>query len=201
MHRLSRNLLGLGVFAWVGCGAPADLDETRFPLPNETGYSDGVGATGNGGRANLGGASSVSSGGAAGTRPQGGGGRAPSAGAGGGGSVTTGGGAASSGCPDDITVLFNRPATEGGCASAGCHLPGKIVPDLVSPNPEDRLVNIPASMSCGGKPYISADDSVLANKIEKGTPAPCGFKMPLGASISDADLACVMDWIAKVSGG
>jgi hypothetical protein len=197
MHRFSRSFLSLGVLAWLGCGAPADLDDTRFPRPNETGYVDGVGATGNGGRANLGGGSSVSTGGAAGSRPQGGG--APSTG--GGGSVAAGGGASTGGCPDDITLLFNRPAMQGGCASSGCHVPGGIVPDLVSPNVEMRLVNVSASQSCKARPYVSAGDSVLADKLEKGTPAPCGFKMPLGAAISDADLACVMDWIAEVSGG
>jgi hypothetical protein len=228
MHRLTTSWLCLGVLAAVSCGAPAELDESLFPGPNEVGYANdnGMGSTGTplggggaGGQAaspspgagspGVGGSGSSAappasgaSGSAAATPPSGGGGTPVAAGgsaqagaAGGGSAPTTGGG-----CPDDITVLLNRPVTDGGCAGGACHVPGGTSPDLVSPGVESRLVDVLSQ--CNGRPYIGADDSFLADKIG-GQQPECGFPMPFlqPDTLNDADRQCILDWIDEVSGG
>jgi hypothetical protein len=227
MHPFTRSLLGLSVLSLAACGAPAELDESLFPLPNATGYDDGaVGVGGAGVNAGLGGGGSLggaspgsggsnsANGGTSGNVSQGGmsplamGGGANLGGGmgsmgGGGGQAPGGGGSgnASGGCPDDITVLFKRPANQGGCDGTGCHIPGGTLPDLVSPNVEDRLVGVAASISCAPRPYIGAGDSVLADKIA-GMPTSCGSAMPFltPQSLSAADEQCILDWIEELSG-
>jgi hypothetical protein len=100
-------------------------------------------------------------------------------------------------------VLFNRPITAGGCAGDACHIPGKTNPDLVSPNPEQRLLNVMSQ--CNGRPYIGAadvDGGFLADKIA-GTPPECGLAMPffMPQALSADDEACILSWIDEVSGG
>lgn len=230
MHRLTTSWLCLGVLAAVSCGAPAELDESLFPGPNETGYADdnGTGSTGTplggggaGGQSPSAAAGSPSAGGSgspaaappsgasgsAGAAPQNGGGSTPvaaggsaQAGAAGGGSAPMTGGGSSGGCPDDITVLFNRPITAGGCAGDACHTPGNTAPDLVSPNVESRLLNVLSQ--CGGRPYVGAADSFLAEKIGGGQPE-CGYPMPffMPDALNDADKQCILNWIDEVTGG
>lgn len=237
MHRSSTGLLGFGVLALVACGAPAELDDSRFPLPEEAGYADlegpltGVGGAsgaapvGAAGGANM---APVANPPGAGVTPApappaagagGAGAAAPPAGAGGsnggtpaaagsanvgagmGGAPMAAGGApaAAGGCPDDITVLFDRPIEQGGCNGAACHIPGATAPDLVSPGIEARLVGV--TSQCQQRPYIGPDDSFLAEKIA-GSPA-CGLAMPffMPQALSAADEACILDWIDEVSGG
>jgi hypothetical protein len=219
MHSFSRSLLGLGALTLAGCGAPAELDESRFPGVNDTGYKDGfspIGGAGTGALASNAGAPGASG---SGNVPSGGsgsvvgqGGSAPVA-AGGNGSVSAGGsapvgqGGSSSGgggeptgngsCPDDITVLFARPVAQGGCDGAACHSPMKQTPDLVSPGVEARLLDVPSR--CMSIPYISAGESFLEEKLE-GDPR-CGFAMPFGGSMTPEDKQCVLEWIDEVSGG
>jgi hypothetical protein len=214
--RISTTLLGLGALAAVSCGSPAELDESQFPELDATGYTDGtggsVGALPSGNSA-AGGASGV---GGAGTSMMGRGG-APSGGAGvanvpsGGGAPAVAGGAAgassppgSGGCPEDITVLFNRPIEQGGCAGGACHIPGATRPDLVSPNPEDRLLNVQSM--CNGMAYIgasaSAEDSLLAAKVTT-PPNGCGLAMPffMPQALGEEDRACILAWVDEISGG
>jgi hypothetical protein len=206
MYRISTSWLGIGCLVAVSCGAPAELDEDRFPGIEETGYTDGTAGAGSGGAGVVpsGGAGSTPAGGAGGTASgsggagvaqQGGSAGAPPAGG-------TGGGNTGGGCPDDITVLFNRPIEQGGCAGSLCHIPGVTAPDLVSPNPEQRLVGKQSSGACGSRPYISATESLLAEKIA-ANPAPCGLAMPflMPAALSAEDEACILAWIDTVSGG
>jgi hypothetical protein len=110
-----------------------------------------------------------------------------------------GDGAGAGACPDDITVLFNRPSDQGGCAGAACHIAGATAPDLVSPNIEARLVGV--TSQCEQRPYIGPDDSFLAEKIS-GSPA-CGLAMPflMPQALNAADEACILAWIDEVSGG
>jgi len=224
MHRLTTSLLGLGVLAAVGCGAPAELDANLYPGPNDTGYADGDstgsagtplgggGAGGQGSSAVAGSANAGNNGGpatppaASGAGGAGGGGNA-SAPTGGNAAAPTGGGGtppaagSAGGCPDDITVLFNRPLSDGGCAGAGCHVADQgTSPDLVSPNPETRLVDVMSQ--CNGRPYIGADDSFLADKISGERPE-CGAPMPFLSAdlLTDEDRQCILDWIDEVSGG
>ena len=159
----------------------------------------GAPAAGNGSTPAAGGAVPPAAGG--GAAPAGGG-AAPAGGgaapAGGGAPVASGGGAG--GCPDDITLLFNRPITEGGCNGSMCHVPGATSPDLVSPGVEMRLLNV--TSQCNGRPYIGADDSFLADKIA-GSPPECGLAMPffMPQALSQADEDCILSWIDEVSGG
>ncbi len=229
MQRFFRSWLGLLVLVPAACGAPAELDESRFPSLNEVGYTDGnFGSNGaRGGAPNVGvpsgGAPSLPSGGSGGSGvgnvARGGMGSVSMAGATAigstGGSPATGGAGVTGGsgsggvqpppagnCPDDITVLFARPGSEGGCTqSGGCHEAGSpIKPDLVSPNIEVRLVDV--ASSCKGRPYIGADDSFLADKIV-GSPPECNGAMPFLSpqTLNAADEQCILDWIDEVSGG
>jgi hypothetical protein len=207
MHRPSTSWIGLFALH-LACGAPAELDKDLFPPPSETGYIDNqIGAAGStGGNANGG------SSGAGGTTAAGAGGGSGGASSnvppanGGTNSTSPAGGASGSsggGCPADVTTLFNRPASQGGCADKGCHVAsGGIAPDLVSPGVLQRLLNVPST--CQGRPYIGADadDSFLANKIA-AEPTACGASMPFfqQASLSDADEQCILDWIDQVGGG
>lgn len=219
-------MLGLGALTLAGCGAPAELDESRFPGLNETGYIDNFGPIG--GVGNGGAGAPPSSAGApgqsgAGNVPVGGTGNvgqggSPPVAAGGSGSVSTGGnppmggqsgqqGGASQGgsdqtgggsCPDDITVLFNRPGDQGGCDGMFCHRAGGQRPDMISPGVEERLLDV--ASNCMGIPYISAGESFLEEKLV-GPPRCNGFVMPLGAPMPEEDRQCILDWIDEVSGG
>jgi len=225
MHRFFTGRICLGLIAF-GCGSPGDLDQSRFPDLEDTGYPDRVGAAGSGaggtfggaGGSNSGGSNSGGTGGAGGTGA-GTGGSAPSGGTGGslGGSGTggqsgsggtgqggTGQGGTSAqppGCPDDITVLTNRPAMEGGCAGPGCHIPQGTPPDLVSPGVEARVLDVMASAACSGRPYIGASDSVIEEKLTSAD--PCGEPMPLfaAARLSAEDKACILEWLDEVAAG
>lgn len=139
----------------------------------------------------LGGGSSISMGGG----PQQGGGSGGQAQGGAGGS-----GNAQGGCPDDITVLFKRPGSQGGCEGGGCHVPGGTRPDLVSPNIEERLLNV--ASGCRSRPYIGPDDSFLAEKVSVGPPE-CGGAMPFltPQALNAEDEQCILDWIEEVASG
>lgn len=226
MHRLTTSWLGRGAWAAVSlaavslaavsCGSPVELDPNLYPAPDDTGYVSGD-STGSAGTP-LGGAAAGgqapggqapggqgADGQAAGGQPVGapsGGNATPPAANGDSGGVTpaAGGGASAGGCPDDITVLFDRPLADGGCAGAGCHVANGTPPDLVSPGLEARLIDVIST--CNGRPFIGADDSFLADKISGERPE-CGSPMPfLSADLLSADdRQCILDWIDEVSGG
>jgi hypothetical protein len=215
--RISTTLLGLGALAAVSCGAPAELDESQFPELDATGYTDGAGSNTGGlppGNSPTGGASGT---GGTGMAMVGAGG-APSVGGAAPANVPTGGAApvaggssgttgtttppSSGGCPDDITVLFNRPIEQGGCAGGACHVPGATRPDLVSPNPEDRLLNVQSS--CNALPYVGAtvEGSFLALKVT-APPNDCGLAMPffMPQALDEEDRECILAWVDEISGG
>lgn len=221
MHRSFARRICLGLIAF-GCGSPGDLDRSRFPDLEETGYPDRVGAAGAGsggtftgpggsnsgggtsGSGNLGGSSPGGSAGAGGTAPSGGsGGSLGTSGAGGQGGTSAQGGSGSEpgGCPDDITVLLNRPSSQGGCAGAGCHIPSGTPPDLTSPGVEARVFNVMSS--CNSRPYIGPDDSFIEEKITNSSPDCGGAQMPFFAAnnLNAADKACIIQWIDDVAAG
>jgi hypothetical protein len=97
-------------------------------------------------------------------------------------------------CPDVPTAVF-----QAHCSAAGCH--GPTAPaaglDLASPGVAERVVGHAAS-ECAG--YVLADPenaeaSLLVEKL--GPEPPCGSRMPLGATLDDATIACVKAWIAE----
>jgi hypothetical protein len=210
-----------GSTAFVACGSPQGLDESLFPDAYQGvssagtlgGGQGGTGsvAAGNGGTGSSnggrGGSQSVAnpggSGGQAGSSSNlgGNGGRAQTATGGTGSGAGMGGtGQVGGACPSDITVLFNRPPAQGGCAGAACHQPNGFPPDLISPNPEMRLLNRPSS--CQGVPFIGADESYLVEKVTDPR-SGCGEQMPFmnAAALSAADRACIVQWVEDVGGG
>jgi len=222
MHRFFAGRICLGLIAF-GCGSPGDLDRSQFPELENTGYPDRVGAAGSGAGGTFGGSGGGNFGGTTGGSGVGTGGSAPSGGTGGslgasgtggqpglggqsgstgqGGSGQGGSGAEPGGCPEDITVLTNRPAMEGGCAGPGCHIQGGTPPDLTSPGVEARVRDVMASAACSGRPYVGASDSVIEEKLTN--PDPCGEPMPLFAAgrLSAEDKACILEWIDEVAAG
>lgn len=209
MYRFTTSCLGLAVLIAFACGAPAELDDSLFPAS----YADDETGSANAGNVPLGG-SSGTAGGAGGAAPLAGNGGsavqagtsgAPPVGGGAGGTPVAeggGGGTLPNGCPEDITVLFNRPIADGGCAGGLCHQPNATPPDLVSPDPLPRLLNV--TSNCNGLPYIGAtpDQSLLGLKIT-APPQGCGNAMPFLApeNLSAEDEACILDWIAANTGG
>lgn len=226
MYRCFTRRVGLGLIAF-GCGSPGDLDRSLFPELEATGYGGqsgiagaaaggmfggggsgpggaGVGGAGLGGAgvggAGLGGSAPVgAAGGSVGGTGPGAGGQA-SGGQGGSGTSGAGGTEATGSCPDDITVLLDRPGSEGGCAGAGCHVSGGTPPDLTSPGVEARVFGIVSN--CNGRPYVSADDSIIENKIT-ATPPDCGSAMPLFNvnALNAEDKACIIEWIDELGAG
>lgn len=228
MYRCFTRRVGLGLIAF-GCGSPGDLDRSLFPELEATGYGGqsgvagaaaggmfggggsgpggaGVGGAGLGGAgvggAGLGGSAPVgAAGGSVGGTGSGAGGQA-SGGQGGSGTSGAGGTDAVGSCPDDITVLFNRPALEGGCAGQGCHIPGGTPPDLTSPGVDARVLNIGSSDACSSRPYVGATESVIEEKITNPDPY-CGEPMPFFAAdrLNAEDKACILEWIDEIAAG
>lgn len=213
MYRFSTSCLGLAALIAFACGAPAELDDSLFPasyaddetgaantgnVPQQGGTSGASGATGSLGGA--GGAAPVAGNG--GGLPAGSSGAPPVGGGAGGTPAAGGGGTTDNGCPTDITVLFNRPIGEGGCAGGLCHQPNATPPDLVSPDPLTRLLNV--ASTCNGLPYIGAtpEQSFLQLKITT-PPQGCGQAMPFlqQETLNADDEACILDWIAANAGG
>ncbi len=205
----SKRCAVLGALVFISCGSPAELDDETFPSLGETGYAQTTAGAGGstqtavpGGGA-AGSSSPVAGAGSTGQPPGGAG--APPGGAGSGGMV---GGA----CPSDITQLFGRPAAQGGCTSGGgCHeAGGASSPDLVSPGVASRLLNVqsrcftlPNGMSVAARPYISATDSFLEEKLTGPVAPNCGFTMPLlmEYALSETDRQCIINWIDQVAAG
>ena len=124
----------------------------------------------------------------------GGGGTTGAGGTGGGG---TGGEIASS-CPNAMDVIATY------CLD--CHIspPQPIYAnlDLEAPNPEQRLVGVPAytgaSGTCPGQGNLLNRGTLPATGIfidKINFTQSCGSGMPyLGSKMSDADIACLQDW-------
>jgi len=208
MYRFSTSCLGLAALIAFACGAPAELDDSLFPAS----YADDETGSANTGNLPQGGSSGVT-GGTGGAPPVAGtggsglpvgtsGAPAVNGGTGGAPVASGGGGSTDGGCPDDITILFSRQIGEGGCAGGLCHQPGGTPPDLVSPDPLPRLLNV--ASNCNGLPYVgpTPDQSFLGLKITT-PPQGCGQAMPFlqQEALSAEDEACILDWVAANSGG
>lgn len=96
-------------------------------------------------------------------------------------------------CGDVPTTIF-----EPTCARASCH--SAVNPaqglDLASPDVAARVVGQPATECVGTlADPLAPEASILYLKL---TPSPpCGARMPFnGTPLSDAQIACVKDWIA-----
>lgn len=80
------------------------------------------------------------------------------------------------------------------CGKSSCHAASNgVAPDLASPGIADRLANKPAGIGVllvPGEP----DRSVIFSKLT--SEPPYGSRMPVGAPLSETDIACVRAWIA-----
>lgn len=111
---------------------------------------------------------------------------------GGGGASGGTGGSSGNGC--QVAVFANQ------CAS--CHGPsGSAGLDLMSPNPETRMVGKMTSTTnggvCGNMTLINAGvtpaTGVFIDKITKAMPS-CGASMPYGSLLNSTDMACLVNW-------
>ena len=95
-------------------------------------------------------------------------------------------------CGDVVTRIFVPSCGGTGCHSAMAPQQGL---DLVSPGVASRVVGVIAK----GCPVVLADPANPTGSLmyEKLAPAPpCGAPMPLARPpLSDADAACVFNWI------
>lgn len=97
-------------------------------------------------------------------------------------------------CPDIPSLLASK------CGSAGCHASGGSSIDLASANVESRLVGKAGSPACSAAVLADPADpagSLLYKKLQDSP--PCGTKMPLGSSLSAAEIGCIQDWIGSLT--
>jgi hypothetical protein len=88
------------------------------------------------------------------------------------------------------------------CGLAGCHAKGSPQVDLASDGVVDRLIDQESgSALCKGRTYVATDgtSSLLLDKLTASP--PCGVKMPVGGSLSAANMRCLTDWVSSLNGG
>lgn len=87
------------------------------------------------------------------------------------------------------------------CGNAGCH--GAAAPaaklDLESDGLAERLKDAPSSAACEGYSQIDSADpgqSLLYLKVTANP--PCEPRMPIGVPLSDAEQACLLQWLEQL---
>ena len=89
------------------------------------------------------------------------------------------------------------------CNTSGCHAAEQpaVGLDLATAGVEDRLID-QAAAACDRTLVVPGDPelSFLLEKLTSSAPA-CGATMPIGAPLSDAEIACVRGWIASLPPG
>jgi hypothetical protein len=100
-------------------------------------------------------------------------------------------------CPDIPTAVFQAKCTSSGCHNSQDKSQGL---DLQSSGVSMRLVGVAATEGPGllvdpGTP----SHSVLYTKLT--TMPPFGARMPLGSSLDEATIACVLSWVEEVANG
>jgi hypothetical protein len=102
-----------------------------------------------------------------------------------------GGSGGSAACPDVPTQIFAMK-----CAGSTCHsgaTPAQGI-DLVSDGVAARIIGKMAG-ECKG-PLADPADPEGSELYVKISGDACGSRMPIGAPLSDTEIACVKDWIA-----
>ena len=91
-------------------------------------------------------------------------------------------------CPDVPQAVFTA-----SCATAGCHAAANPQSglDLASPNVAKRLVGVPAASGGFLVDPAHPEQSMIYRKLKAGAP---GARMPIGAPLDDATIACVLSW-------
>jgi hypothetical protein len=126
------------------------------------------------------------------------------------GDVASGGqGATVPAAPACLTTLFAQTCSGAGCHSKGSMPAGGL--DLTSPGVASRLVGVNATfadvlmgpgVTCSPAKFIDPQNpaaSWLELKLQ-GQQGTCGLAMPVIGSLTPADMKCVSDFIAQVSG-
>jgi hypothetical protein len=133
-------------------------------------------------------------------------------GSGGSGGASTGTGGTTGGNPEACVLALIKPDSKG-CAITGCHagsrpFAGLLLTEEVIRNPKDQLVDKPNKGNGGAVPgcqagvaklidLVQPDKSLLYTKLM--AQPPCGDRMPGGNPLSDAEMACVLNWIKSVA--
>lgn len=176
---LARSLCALALSATALGGCATQLD-------NPDQYTNPYG-----GNAGAGGSS-------AGTSGSGGTGGSNAAG------TSNGGTDSGSGVCDAPTLVFQVDGMQGGCNGGTCHTPANVAtfpPDLISPNPETRLLDVVSNSAfCPGKTYIDTtniDNSLILQVIQPNP--PCAVQMPFNLTpLTPEKIQCVRDWVQSV---
>jgi hypothetical protein len=84
-----------------------------------------------------------------------------------------------------------------GCHSAAAQMSGL---DLESPGTASRLVEV-ATVECPPRKRVaSADGGTLEEMISQSSPT-CGTAMPPGSRLTNAEIACVVEWTRNLVAG
>ena len=123
--------------------------------------------------------------------------------AGGKGGTSAGGGGTAGAGPCEPTVESVQGIFLQSCADGNCHYAAQpaVGLDLASPGLEARLVEQPSAI-CDRilvVPSMPAE-SFLLDKLQLSTPQ-CGGPMPADSPLSQQQITCVADWIAKMAPG
>ncbi len=107
------------------------------------------------------------------------------------------GGAAACSPGVDVVADILGSAT---CAGPGCHAADipNVAPDLASPGVAERLIDVPTT-ACPDRVLIDSVNPAQSYLLESLKPSPtCGGQMPVGGALSEADIACVEEWIGSL---
>lgn len=85
-----------------------------------------------------------------------------------------------------------------------CHIKGGIAPvDLISADSDlfDRMKTVPSkATACAPRPLIDPalgpDGKATGIFFDRMTGTACGPRMPLGMALSEAEIACIRDWVS-----
>ena len=172
-------IMGLGALSLVTSGCAGELTDAQKEGRDRDGGSGG----------------SVGSGGSGG-----------SSGSGGGSAGTTGG------SPEVCVLALISPLSKA-CSSLGCHsgsapAAGLTLTEAVIRAPKDELVD---KLNKGNKGVMPGCPAGVGKLIDKAQPeksliytkvtaqSPCGDRMPNGSPLSDAEMACLLNWIKSVA--
>jgi hypothetical protein len=98
-------------------------------------------------------------------------------------------------CPDVPTEILAMKCAGSSCHSGNTPAQGL---DLVSADVASRVVGKTAT-ECKGPLADPADPEGSVIYVKIAPAATCGSRMPLGAPLSDSEIACVKSWIAGLT--
>ena len=112
----------------------------------------------------------------------------------------SGGGTSSGTCATaDVRTIFQTSCTQSVCHDA--NQPAAML-DLSGADPAGQMLDVSSSLCTNAIRLVAGepDQSLLWLKLTQETP-DCGERMPIGGVLSDAELACVEQWILGLASG